>query len=146
MRTGVNLVKYGVYALVLLVIPACGGGGGSSPSPAVGSGGSLTVQPASLVFNARVGVALPPPQTIMASFTEPQVANLLIGFPPGTTPLSWLQLGAVGHASPVQITVTVTSVSMPAGTYTVTVRVVTVAADQSVISLRDVPVTYILTP
>lgn len=146
MRAGANLVRYGIYVLVLLVLSACGGGGGGGGDSGPGSGGSLTVTPKSLVFNARVGVALPAPQTITASFTEPNVGALLVGLPPGSANPTWLSASTSGNSSPVQIQFTVTSVSMPANTYTTTIRLLTLGTDQSIISIRDVPITYVLSP
>lgn len=132
-----------IFGLVVL-LSACGGGGGggggdsgSAAPPAY----SLTLSQNSLTFSVSRDDSSAPTQTITASFVGD---GLLVGFPPGQTPPSWLSVTAPQTSSTGQITV-VFSVggwySLAPGSYTTTVRLVTGKADGSVTVHKDVTVT-----
>ena len=132
-------------AVCALLLAACGGGGGGGGGgPAVGSGGSLTLAPTSLSFVADQNGAVPASKNIIATFNEATVAFFVVGIPAGQPVPPWLNFSYSGNASPITVTIGPNTTAMAPGTYSATVRIVTAAADQSVISLRDAPVTYTL--
>lgn len=129
-------------AISAMLLAACGGGGGSGGT--VRAGGSLALNPTSLTFTADHHGPVPASKNILATFTEPTVALLAVGVPAGSAVPPWLTFNITGKTSPITITVAANTTEMTPGIYSATIRVATAAQDQSVISLRDAPVTYTL--
>jgi hypothetical protein len=141
LRRGFDSVKVGLLFVACLALAACGGGGGGGGSP--GSGGSLAVTPTSINFVAQQNGLTPPSQVLTATYSETNVGQVVAGWPVGTTPPPWLTLLAGGsQSSPVTFSVVPSSPTLPVGTYTATVVIGTGTSSGSVISIRNVPVTY----
>jgi hypothetical protein len=122
-----------------LLLAGCGGGGGGGG----GSTYSLSVTPESLTFTADQG-RLPAAQTLTVGFNGD---GLLAGWPAGTTPPGWLSIRKVSNtASSAVLEISVTVSSLPPGTARATVRLATGKADLSDGVIRDVPVTFTVTP
>lgn len=148
MTVATTVFRYCIYALVVFALSACGGGGGGGNSGGggsnnnPGSGGSLVVNPTTLTFTATQHDVLPLARNIVATFSEPDIAVVVAGFPAGGPQPTWLDLSIFGNGSPLNINVRPNTTALAPGNYTATVRVITARADQTIISLRDVPVTY----
>ncbi|MFV1983659.1 MAG: hypothetical protein ACC657_08995, partial [Thiohalomonadales bacterium] len=143
-----KIVQITILISFSVLISACGGGGGVGKTSVIpGAGGSLAISPGSLTFTADTNGAIPASQMLMASFTEPDVAGLAIGYPAGVTIPTWLTLSSTGTTSPIQINVSVNTTAFTAGSSrSTTVRIISGKADQTIISIRDVKVTYTMLP
>ncbi len=133
-------LRYVSYILLVLVFAACGGGGGG------GGGGSttvtgLTLSGNSMQFDAAQNGALPATQSLTASWSSPDVAAIVAGYPTNITPPSWLDLSIQGAASPMSIDVAVNTTALSPGSYSTTVRVVSVDINANPIDVIDVNVT-----
>ena len=143
LRRVFDLLKVGEFCVVCFALAACGGGGGGGGESAPGSGGSLAITPTSMTFFAQSNKVPPPSQVITATYTEPNVAQVVAGWPVGTTPPSWLTLTSGGSiASPVTFNVIPFTANLPVGIYTATVVIGTATSNGSVISIRNATVTY----
>ena len=120
--------------LVCIALAGCGGGGGGG-----GAGTSLSLSRSSVTFSALANDAPPAPQTVVATFVGD---GLLVGYPPNESVPPWLSIEAFDDASPVTVRLSVTTTSMPAGTYNTTVRFVTGRENGDGVITRDVAVTY----
>ena len=133
----VHRLMTGAFSVAaLLLLAACGGGGG-------GSAYSLSVNPTSIAFTAERDGALPSAQSIHASFKGD---GLIVGYPTGVTPPTWLSAGMVSStSSSATASLQVSSTALPAGSYATTLRFVTGKADGTHLVTRDVPITYRVT-
>lgn len=132
-----------ILLVASFLLSACGGGGGGGGGSAAGSGGSLAITPTSLTFFAQTNKVPPPSQVITATYSESNVAQVVAGWPVGTTPPTWLTLTSGGStASPVTFNVIPFTAALPVGTYTATVVIGTGTSNGSVISIRNATVTY----
>lgn len=132
--------------LVAAAVALCGcpggGGNGGGPGGAVYDGLSLT--PASVGLEAARYGTVPPTGWVDLEVTHPDAAGILVGYPPGTATPSWLALDMLGTGPDYSLGLSITSTTLPLGTYTAIVRVVVVRADASVAVQADVPVTYVV--
>ena len=95
--------------------------------------------PARLVLTTLTGLFL---VALNIIWSDPNVGSVLVGLPPGQNLPFWLDVTAVGNASPVTVSVGIRSTDLDVGTYNVTLRVVTRDLTANPISSIDVPVTY----
>lgn len=133
-RTGSGRRLKAAWLALALSAAACGGGSGDDGGP------TLSVTPSSFAFTAAENGALPPPQQAQVTFSSPEAVYVLaIWFDaqPG-----WATLGLTGSGTSWTFVVSVTSTALPPGTYTATAAVGLLRADQSVITYREIPVTY----
>ena len=138
-KSGGRLARYCFLVVASLVLCACGGGGDSSPA---GSGGSLAITPTILRFLAESNGALQAPQSITATYSESNVAQVVAGYPSDITPPTWLDLIVTGTTSPVTVNVIPKSTALVPGFYTTTIVIATVTSNGTVISSRNATVTY----
>lgn len=137
-----------LLSIVTLSIAACGGGGGGGGNGGGGggnSGSTLSVSVGSINIAANRGDALPSAQVFTVSWTGSRVAGFVIGVPPGETTPPWLNITTSGSTSPVTVTAGVATTDLDAGTYSVTLRIVTGDANANPIRTVDVPLTYTVT-
>ncbi len=128
--------------VVLLSAAACGGGGGGGGDTGSQFSGDLRVTVTAIDFSAtRLGPA-PASQRFNIIWSNPDVFRVVIGVPPGQTLPSWLDISAVGDASPVTVTVAIRRTDLDVGDYSVTLRVVSSDITGNSVSSIDVPVTY----
>jgi hypothetical protein len=123
-----------------LLVTACGGKGSGPSGPSY----SISVDPGSLSFAAEQGASVPAAKNLTVGFVG---EGLVAGWPAGASPPSWLDLQLVSYTSSSQvIRVSVSTTSLAPATYTATIRLVTGNADGSAFVVRDVPVTFAVTP
>ena len=122
---------------VSLTITGSGGGGGGNP-------GNVTVSPASLTFTAKTGDGVLPVQAVQvnsSSGTAPVSFTVAIT----TTPAggTWLttSAGSAVQSTPLQMSVTVNTNNLDAGTYQGNIRISPTGG-----TAVDIPVTLTLTP
>lgn len=120
------------WLLPALFALGCGGGGNSGPAY------SLDVTPASLSFSAEQNGPLPPTKTLSVAYKGD---GLVAGYPTGSPEPGWLSVQLTSStASTATLSVRVSSTSMPPGTYTTTLRVITGKADGTNLVTRDIPI------
>ena len=147
----VSIAKYlrlFVLAIFFATLASCGGGGGGGGSGGGGGGSggtSLRVSTNSLNFEANLLGPIPDDQTFTVSWTGSNVAGFAIGVPPGETVPSWLVVDALGNQSPVTVRIGVNTTGLAAGTYRVTLRVVTGDINANPLDTANVEVTYTVT-
>lgn len=142
LRRGLDSMKVGLLVVACLALTACGGGGGGS-SGAAGSGGSLAITPTTMTFFVQKNQATPPAQVLTATYSETNVAQVVAGYPVGTTPPVWLSITPGGStASPVTFNLSTTTSALSAGIHTATVVIGTGTSNGSVISIRNATVNY----
>lgn len=134
-----SIVRYFAFVLSVVLISACGGGGGG------GSSADLSLSSNSLSFSANQNGALPATQTLSASWSSADVAAILAGYPPTVTPPAWLDITIQGNVSPISINLTVNTTNLVAGTYSTTVRVVSVDSNSNPIDIVDANVSFTVT-
>lgn len=128
-------VRHLVLLMSILLLTACGGGGGDSgPS----TDGSLTLSVSSLSFSAKSGGTLPATNYFSFSSSNPEATQILIGVPAGSTKPSWLSYGISGS----QLWVKIVSTNLSAGTYKATIRVATARSNNTLVDIKDIPLTY----
>src|SRR5439155_23072201 len=130
-----------------MLLAACGGGGGSS-GPDFSTAPGLTVSPTSLSFAAVHNGANPPTQNIQITISRADARALVVGFPTGVTPPTWLDQSPgnlTGGGNNWTFTTAIASTTLAPGTYTTTVRVAIGDASQHLLALRDVQVSYTVT-
>ena len=123
----------------MLLLAACSGGGGSSPSDP-----GLTVSPASVSFTAAQRT-IPPAQDIQITISRADAAFIGVGSPPSVTPPEWLDQSPSrlnGAGNNWTFTLAVLSTSLAPGTYTTTVRIEIADTNQNILAFRDVQVSY----
>jgi len=132
-----------------MLLAACGGGGGGSGGPDFSTAPGLTVSPASLSFAAVHNGATPPTQNIQIAVSHPNFGIIVVGFPTGVTPPTWLDKDPSrfnrGQGNNWTFTAAILDTSMAPGTYTTTLRVVIGDSSQNILALRDVQVSYSVT-
>jgi len=132
-----------------MLLAACGGGGGGSSAPDFSTAPGLTVSPANLSFAAVHNGALPPTQNIQITVSHPNFNVIIVGFPTGVTPPTWLDQNPSrftgGGGNNWTFTAAISSTSLAPGTYTTTIRVVIGDVNQNILALRDVQVSYTVT-
>jgi hypothetical protein len=121
-----------------VVLTACGGGGGGGS--ALG-GSSLSLSRDSVRFDAFEDGPTPSPVIVKATYAGD---GLLVGYPPDEGFAPWLQIVALNDGNPVEVQLQIMSTDLPYGTYTTTVRFVTGRESTGDVTIRDVPVTYIV--
>ncbi len=126
-------IRFAVIAAIL-ALSACGGGGGG------GSGTSISINPASLTFQAVQGDAAPPGRSVEVSFVGDGV---LVGYPPNVEQPNWLDVAttnqSAGHGT---FLITVSPPNFSPQTLTTTLRFVTGHTDGSDIRYVDMQVLY----
>jgi len=121
---------------VVFSLSSCGGGGGGTPVP------DLTVVPTSVSFTASSNGTLPTSQDLTISWSSSNVAVVLAGYPPSTTPPTWLNMTLTGSSSPLTLALSINTTALTPGTYGTTVRVVTGDSKAQVIDIVDIPLSY----
>jgi hypothetical protein len=124
---------------VALGAAACSGGGDSG-----GGGTTLDVSPTSLSFAADQGRGVPQPQQVQVTFSSPDAVYVGAGFVDAEP--SWASVALSGTGTSGTLTVSITSTSLPPGTYTAIAAVGLLRADYSIITHREVPITYRVAP
>ena len=138
----------GLCVALVLLLAACsggGGGGGGSSAPDLSAAPGLTVSPTSLSFVAVHNAATPLTQNIQITISRADATRLLVGFPTGVTPPTWLDQSPgnlSGGGSNWTWTTAIVSTSLAPGTYSTTVRVAIGDASRNILALRDVQVSY----
>ena len=121
---------------VSLTVTGSGGGGGGNP-------GNVTVSPASLTFTAKTGEGVLPVQALQvssASGTAPVSFTTTVTTTSGSTWLS-TSAGSAQQNTPMQMTVTVDTTNLAAGTYQGNIKISPTGG-----TAVNVPVTLTLTP
>lgn len=126
---------------LFLGLSACGGGGGGSSSGGSvnyigGSGLSVNSSSLNLILD-RNGSRTS--SGVTASWTSPAVTHIVAGMPPGVDQPSWLNLSFFGNTSPINLTIGLSSASLPIGIYETTIRVATINV-QTPMDYRDIRV------
>lgn len=121
----------GLAAVMSVALAACSSGD-SKP------GTSISLDRSSLTFAATRGGPSPADQAVAASWVGD---GLIVGYPVGVSPASWLAVGLTQTgASSAVATVSVVPAGLAAGTYTTTLRFVTGRSDGSDVKYQDVSV------
>jgi hypothetical protein len=135
-------IRFIALTAASLSLISCGGGdGGETPT-------ALSVTPTSLSYT--------PPTTAPRTQSKPLTANfagdfVVVGYAPGVTPPTWIgtvtngpATGTAGARS-VTFTIPVNATGLAAGTYSVTIRVLTgkgtAAANATALNFVEVPIT-----
>ena len=121
--------------LMTIAVISCGGGEGPSYD------GSLTLTETSLSFTATRNGSVPASQSVSYSSSNPEAFKIIIGVPTNQSKPSWLEYDFNGSQT---FAVRIISTNMTPGIYTATVRAVSVRLDDSIIDLKDIPVTFVL--
>ena len=129
------------FVLLSLFIVACGGGGGGDGAPS--GDGTLSLTPASLSFEAEQNGATPASQVISYNSSNPATYAIYAGAPAGGSLPSYISMNFVSGSN--QLRVSIQSTSYSPGTYNTTIRLVTARIDDSVIDIKDVPVSFTVT-
>lgn len=139
-----NLVLY--FSVSLLI--ACGGGGGGDDG---GGNGSITLSTSSVFFSAENNASIPQEQFISISYSVSDTTGVIVGWPNDASfniP-SWMSISPsdlTGNSSPLSLRLRVNTTSLSAGTYTTQVRVVTGDSNGILLDVKDINVTYTVTP
>lgn len=127
-----------VLFLSFITVSCGGGGGGGGGTPTT----DLQINTSAVSFSAETSGTLPSSQDFLVSWSRNDVAAVLVGFPPGISIPTWLDISLTGSASPLTLTLGVNTTALPDGTYTTTVRIVDGNASGGLIDVVDIPVTY----
>ena len=122
---------------ILLTLSACGGGGGGG-----GSSDGISVDTSAISFTAERNGALPATQSFAVKWSNPNVAGVVVGVPPSQSVPSWISISLQGSSSPLTLNVSVNTTNLAAGTYTMTLRLVSGDSNANVINTIDIPVSY----
>jgi hypothetical protein len=139
-------------ASVVLLLAACGGGGGGGgggSGPDLSTAPGLTVSPNSVTFTAVQNGAIPSTQNVQITISQPNAVFIGVGFPPGTTPPTWLDQNPsrlTGAGNNWTLTGAILTTNLALGTYTTTLRVAIADGAQNVLAYRDVQVSYTVQP
>ena len=132
---------------VATALVSCSGGGGSagSANDATNPGSTVSVSAKSLAFMAVTNAALPATQDIQLTVNRapPYIAG--VAYPPGVTPVSWLNVTASGASSPFTFHVSMKTASLSPGTYSTTVGVGIAESDGTIIAYEPVAISYVVT-
>jgi len=122
-----------------LALCACGGGGGGG-----GASTSISVSPTSLSFTQQQGAS---PQARITT-VHYKGDGVIVGYAPGVTPPSWVQVAQSGNATAdtVDFNVTAGTPSLAAGSYSTSLRYVSGHADGTDIVYQDVPISLTVLP
>lgn len=129
-----------LFVIFSILLNACGGGGSEPSASKPTASTDLFLSSSLIAFNFEKKGAQPITQSVTASWKNPNVAAVLLGYPPGTTPPSWLNISTQDVGSPLDISLTVHPISIEPGVYTVTVRVVSVDVNAKPIDTVDINV------
>jgi hypothetical protein len=136
-------------AVFVLLLAACGGGGGGGGSD-LSTAPGLALSPTSLSFTAVQNGALPSTQNVQVTITNPAAFGIIVGFPTGVTPPTWIDQNSSFSCTQsltfCTLGVAITTASLAPGTYSTTVRFVIGNAQQQALALRDLPISYTITP
>jgi hypothetical protein len=139
-------------ASVVLLLAACGGGGGGGGGggPDLSTAPGLALSPTSLSFTAVQNGTLPSTQNVQVTITNPAALGIIVGFPTGVTPPTWFDQNSSFFCTPSLTSCTlvaaINTTSLAPGTYTTTLRFVIGDTPQHALALRDLPVSYTITP
>jgi hypothetical protein len=137
--------KLALAAFVLL-LAACGGGGGGGGGTDLSTAPGLALSPTSLSFTAFQNGALPSTQNIQITITNPAAFGIIVGFPPGVTPPTWVDQNSSFSCTPSLTSCTLvaalTTTSLAPGTYSTTLRFLIVDSKQNPLAFRDLQVSY----
>lgn len=130
-------------------LAACGGGGGGS-GPDLFSAPGLTLTPTSVSFTAIHNGATPPTQNVQVTVSRPDAQSIVVGFPVGVTPPTWLDQApsrffCTSGISNCTLVLAITDTTLAAGTYTTTIRFGIRDTGQNLLALRDVQLSYTVT-
>jgi hypothetical protein len=137
-------------ASVVLLLAACGGGGGGGGGTDLSSAPGLALSPTSLSFTAVQNGALPSTQNVQVTITSPAALGIIVGFPTGVTPPVWFDQNSSFFCTPsltfCTLVAAISTTSLAPGTYTTTLRFVIGDTPQHALALRDLPISYTITP
>ncbi|HJW73944.1 MAG TPA: hypothetical protein VJ486_14055 [Geothrix sp.] len=134
-------LRYAILLPFLAILAACGGGGGGGGST---SGGGFSVTPSAVTFSAIQYGAAPAAQTLHLSVTNSQATYVGAAWS-GAAP-TWLATPVLeGAGSAWTLTLQVSNTSLPAGTYTATLKAGIAKSDQSILASQDISITYKVT-
>jgi len=133
--------------LVVAALGACGGGGGSSGT-STNSSNSVTLSQTAInweQFQSQSGQYSPKTFTIRVTFHG---AGVVIGYPPGFSPPSWLSTGDPVPVAPEQFdfSITLRPAANSQGQYSTTLRFVTGNADGSQGAYQDLSIAMSFIP
>jgi len=131
-------VRAAFLLLGLLALAGCGGGGG-------GGNNGVSINTSAISLTAPINGPLPAAHSYSITWSNTNVAAVLIGVPTSESIPTWIDLSAPGNSSPLTLNVGVNTTNMAVGTYKMTMRVVGVDKNGGVINYVDVPVTYTIT-
>jgi len=133
-------VRAAFLLLGLLALAGCGGGGGGG-----GSAKDLSINTSAINFSVEEKGTLPAVQSFDISWTKSNVAAVLVGVPPSESVPSWIDLSVLNSNSPLLLQVGVNTTYLTPGTYSMTLRLVSVDSSSRPIDVIDIPVTYKVT-
>lgn len=112
---------------------ACGGGGGGSQKDLKISTSAIELYAADNGTN--------PVQSYEISWSRPDVAGFVIGYPPSASQPGWLNIQAFGNTSPVTMQVTANISGLTPGVYSTTIRIISGTINYDPIDTIDIPFT-----
>ncbi|MEM7562897.1 MAG: hypothetical protein AAF353_07575 [Pseudomonadota bacterium] len=135
-------VGFTIIMLFCLLLAGCGGGGGGGSDGEFSVSGGVEINTSAIRFDAVNNGALPPIQEYTISWTNSDIAAVLVGVPPGEVPPGWLDIDLIGIDSPLTLRLSVNSTSLGPGIYGFTLRIVSADIDGFILDLIDVPLEF----
>jgi hypothetical protein len=89
-----------------------------------------------------LGAAPPLPQSVLVTLADTSAYELVAGYAPGIVPPSWLTFSVTGSGLQYSFAFFANQTNLAPGTYTTTVTIATVDANDNILQTRDVQVTY----
>lgn len=127
-----------LFVTFALFITACGGGGGGGG----GSADGVHVNTSAISFAAEYNGALPSSKSYSITWSNPNIAGVLIGVPPNETVPNWINISHTNNSSPINLTLTISTTNLTPGTYTMTLRIVSGTSNAVPINTVDIPLEY----
>jgi hypothetical protein len=128
--------------VALMALAGCGGGDGARGDGAVGEAvGDLRISATSIAFEAFASESTQDAKTLMVTWSNPKVAGVVVGVPPGQSLPPWLHVSAQGSSSPLTLVVTRVGTGPATGRFTTTLRAVSGDTNLNVIDTVDFQVT-----
>jgi hypothetical protein len=136
-----RMARVALVCLVLLSLAACGGGGGDDGGSGGGDRGGFTLGATTATFGALRNRAQPADVRIPITVTGSAVAAIGAAFI-GQTPPPWLFVNIEGTGRNLTLVLRATDTSLNAGRYTSTVTIGSADQAGTVLTTREVQITY----